>query len=232
MNKSFKSSTRGQFCPVMTFKAQEGQVDQLQIFGEIDGEEVGGFGVKDLAFKMLTNQGEKLHVLINSPGGSVTEGNAIAAILKGSKKQVTTQGVGLVASIATIILLAGDKVKLEKNAFFMIHNPWAFAVGEAQELESTAKVLKAMQANLLGVYVSAIQKRGKLLNNSVEETREHVKKMMNQETWFTAQQALEAGFIDEVTKEAQFLNKATAQDYLDKVSKFKNTPIKLKELIG
>ena len=162
---------------------------------------------------------------INSPGGSVTEGQAIAAFIKGFPAKIDTSGVGLVASIATTILLAGDSVTMDKGSWFMVHNPWANALGEAEELRQTANLLDEMKSQLINVYVDAIQKNKKLINGRRKDTSQQVALWMEEETWFTAKQALEAGFIQGITNGAEFLNKERAQNIYNSCSKFKNVPV-------
>jgi len=159
----------------------------ILITGEID--EFWGTGLRSLADEITQSNAQNIMLQINSPGGSVTEGLAIAAFIKGFPAKIDTSGVGLVASIATTILLAGDVVTMDKNSYFMIHNPWANALGEAEELRHTANLLDEMKNQLINVYVDAIQKNNKLINGRRKETAKQVALWMEQETWFTASEA-------------------------------------------
>jgi ATP-dependent protease ClpP protease subunit len=195
----------------------------ILITGEID--EFWGTGLRSLADEIGQSKAESIMLQINSPGGSVTEGQAIAAFIKGYPAKIDTSGVGLVASIATTILLAGDVVTMDKNSYFMIHNPWANALGEAEELRHTANLLDEMKNQLINVYVDAIQKNNKLINGRRKDTAKQVAIYMEQETWFTASEALEAGFIQGITNGAEFLNRETAKNIYNSCSKFKNVPV-------
>ncbi len=207
------------------FNQNEGSSTSANILitGEID--EFWGTGLRSLADEITQSKAQNIMLQINSPGGSVTEGQAIAAFIKGYPAQIDTSGVGLVASIATTILLAGDVVTMDKNSYFMIHNPWANALGEAEELRHTANLLDEMKNQLINVYVDAIQKNNKLINGRRKETAKQVALWMEQETWFTASEALEAGFIQGLTNGAEFLNKETAKNIYNSCSKFKNVPV-------
>lgn len=195
----------------------------ILITGEID--EFWGTGLRSLADEITQSKAQNIMLQINSPGGSVTEGQAIAAFIKGYPAKIDTSGVGLVASIATTILLAGDVVTMDKNSYFMIHNPWANALGEAEELRHTANLLDEMKNQLINVYVDAIQKNNKLINGRRKDTANQVAIYMEKETWFTASEALEAGFIQGLTNGAEFLNKETAKNIYNSCSKFKNVPV-------
>ena len=70
-------------------------------------------------------------ILLSSGGGSVFDGIAMSGLIQRHSAKTTVTGVGFVASIATVVLLAADNVKLDKNAFIMIHNAWTFEAGEA-----------------------------------------------------------------------------------------------------
>jgi len=207
------------------FNQEEGSPPSVNILitGEID--EFWGTGLRSLADEITQSKAKNIMLQINSPGGSVTEGQAIAAFIKGFPAKIDTSGVGLVASIATTILLAGDSVTMDKGSWFMIHSPWANALGEAEELRHTANLLDEMKSQLINVYVDAIQKNKKLINGRRKDTSQQVAIWMEEETWFTAKQALEAGFIQGITNGAEFLNKETAQNIYNSCSKFKNVPV-------
>lgn len=157
----------------------------IDIFGEIG--DWWGYGVREMAFDLSQLPPSKpLTIRIHSPGGMVTEGLALRNLLKGHSGPVTTQGIGFVASIASVVLLAGNRVQMAENSFLMIHRPFMLAQGDSEDLRSGAALLDQMEENLVNIYVSAIQKNGK----DNEQTRGQVKEWLAQETWFTAQQAL------------------------------------------
>jgi ClpP protease-like protein len=96
----------------------------------------------------------------------------------------------LCASIATIIALSGESISMPKNGLYMIHNPHVFTGGESKDLIRTAGLMDNMKDNLLDVYIA---KTGK--------PKAELSKLMDDETWFTAAEAKEAGFIDSIRDE-------------------------------
>jgi len=204
------------------FNQNEGSSPSANILitGEID--EFWGTGLRSLSDEIAQSKAQNIMLQINSPGGSVTEGQAIAAFIKGFPAKIDTSGVGLVASIATTILLAGDVVTMDKNSYFMIHNPWANALGEAEELRHTANLLDEMKNQLINVYVAAIQKNKKLINGRRKETAKNiynscskfknvpveflnkVKIMANTTNQEAEKETVESGFFDHIKS---FFNK-------------------------
>lgn len=204
------------------FNAADDGVD-IEILDEID--DWWGYGVRQLSYD-LSNAGDRaIRVKVHSPGGLFTEGMGIRNLLRG-RGNVSTSGVGLVASIATAILLSGDKgkVSMSDNAMFMIHEAWAGMIGGAEDMEAASAFLRKLNGQLADMYLAAIRERGKLVNGSEEDTRAQIVSWMAAETWFTAQEALDAGFIDEVTDGVEFITTDNAQAYLTVFNSFNNAP--------
>jgi ATP-dependent Clp protease protease subunit len=165
----------------------------IDILGEIS-ESVNSYN--SVRTKINQANGQPINLTISSGGGSVTEGMGIADLVANYPEETTATGIGLVASIATVVLLAADNVKMTENAFMMIHRPWSYTMGNADELEATAELLDKMEAKLLDIYTASVLKRRGYQNN----LKEIITNMMAAETWLTAQEALEFGFIDEIVK--------------------------------
>jgi ATP-dependent Clp protease protease subunit len=201
--------------------AEEGKANLL-INGEIDS--YWGTGLREVADKIATSGASEIMVQLNSPGGSVTEGLAIASFLKGYPATIDTSIIGLSASIATTIALAGNKTSISEGSFFMIHNPWSFTAGESEDLRETADLLDKMKGELVNIYVNAIEKNGKLIDGDKEKTKEKVSELMDKETWFTAQETVDFGFIQEVTEAVEFMNKDNAKNIYNNCKNFKNVP--------
>lgn len=161
--------------------------------------EVNSFTTQTTLESLNAANSEDITLKISSPGGSVLEGFAIMDALAAYPGEVTTLGVGYVASIASVILLAGDKVKMAENAFLMVHNPWSYMEGDAEDMRKQADILEKMEMQIADVYAkSMVKRKGKSYKSALAQALQY----MEQETWFTAQEALSAGFIDEiVTKE-------------------------------
>lgn len=120
---------------------------------------IGNDGFSEVSLRSVMEQVKNLGdvdsylVNINSAGGEVTEGYAIYNYLTSLNKPITTRGVGLVASIATVIFLSGDTRELYANTQFLIHNPWTFGEGDAEALQKKAEELKSIENQLLEFYV-------------------------------------------------------------------------------
>jgi ATP-dependent protease ClpP protease subunit/uncharacterized coiled-coil protein SlyX len=145
-------------------------------------------------------------VYIDSVGGSVTDGNSIAALLREHAKnyntEVETVGIGLVASIATMVLLAGTKVTMDRDAMLMIHNPLAqYVSGESDDLRKVADTLDTIKAQLAARYLLKIEGNGKLIDDSREKTMTMIVDYMENEKWFSAQEALDIGLIDSIKED-------------------------------
>lgn len=159
--------------------------------------------VRDLS----TISAKTITVRINSPGGDVFDGTAIFNALKNHPARIVTRIEGLAASIASIIALAGDEVQAHANTMFMIHNSWAVGIGDQHALRETADILAKIDSNILDVYYA---KTG--------HGKKELKQMMNDETWFTAKEAEERGFVDTIIE-----TQASAQARFD-LSMFANVP--------
>lgn len=156
-------------------------------------DEIGGWGIsaKDFISGLKASKAKRPLVRINSPGGSVFDGIAIANYLRGL--EATVQIDGLAASIAGIIALAGKEVRIAENGFFMIHNPWGVAVGDSEQMTAQAELLAKLEDTLANDYAAKSRK-------PIAE----VKKWMADETWFTAAEAKAAGLVDTITETASF----------------------------
>jgi ATP-dependent Clp protease protease subunit len=128
-----------------------------------------------------------IRLRINSPGGSVFDGRAMYAALKAHPSKVIASIEGVAASAATSVAMAADEVQMVKGSMFMIHNAWTIAMGNANDLIETAALLEKIDGNLVADYTA---KTGK--------SADQVSAWMAAETWFTASEAVDAGFADKV----------------------------------
>ena len=176
-------------------------------------DEIGMWGISAKRFaEDLRDLGniKHLNVRINSPGGSVTDGNAIYNTIRNHVARVTVDIDGIALSMGSVIAMAGDHIRMADNALFMIHNPWGGAMGDADEMRKTADVMDKMKKTLLSAYT---KKTGL--------SEEVISDMMDDETWLDASEALEQGFIDEIDGEIEL---AASFD----LSEFRNVPERLK----
>jgi ATP-dependent Clp protease protease subunit len=198
---------------------------EIDIFGDIDSW--WGYNLNQLRYDLSAVQGNDLTVNISTYGGDAFEALAIGGVLDSLQKNVTTIGYGVVASAGTPILLAGKKRKMAANSFFMIHNPTAMTGGEASEIRKTADLLDKIQSQLVDIYVTAIEKSGKLIDGSRETTAKKVTKWVENETWFTADEALQYGFIDEITEPVEFITPTNAAEFKNKIAAYKKVPAQI-----
>ena len=153
-----------------------------------DAGKWGEVNIKDITQQIQDNKdADKLIVHIHSPGGDVDEGFGIHDILVASGKVIETRIEGLCASIATVISLAGSIRLITQNSDFMIHTPFTWAEGDADDFQKYADQLQVIEDKIIDFYVA---KTG--------SSRESIEEMMKEETWLSADQAKELGFVTEI----------------------------------
>jgi ATP-dependent Clp protease, protease subunit len=198
----------------LTIRNAHGNVPELLIYDDIGPDYYGLIGPNTVAqaLKELGDVGE-IRVRINSPGGSVFDGVAIYNQLKSHKAKMTVVIDGLAASIASIIAMAGDTVEIAENAMMMIHDPMAFAWGNAAELRKMTELLDSIKTTLVGTYAA---------RTGEKSSAEQIEKWMTDETWFNGTEAVDSGLADLVSA-----NKA-ASAYIDPIYAYKKTPDQFK----
>ena len=149
---------------------------------------IGGYDInaKQFAEELKGIEAETIHLRINSPGGSVVDGNAIFNALNRHDAKIITHIDGLAASMASVVAMVGDEVHMADNALMMIHNPWTITMGDADDLRADAELLDKMSNSIINAYSRS------------QYEPEEIKDLMDAETWFTAQEALDAGLIDHI----------------------------------
>jgi ATP-dependent Clp endopeptidase proteolytic subunit ClpP len=169
-----------------------GETSTIQIFDQIGEDWYGGSGLSAKQFSDVLNEigNGPLLIEINSPGGNVWDGLSIYNQLRGRKAPVTTRVVGIAASIASIIALAGDRVEMADAALMMIHDPSGMASGTSEDMRKMADALDQHAEVLVGVYA---KKTGK--------SPESIRAAMKAETWFTTAEALAFGLVDKPIKQ-------------------------------
>jgi ATP-dependent Clp protease, protease subunit len=157
------------------------------------GESFWGEGVSAKSFqKELTALGkvDKINLHINSPGGDVFDGFTIYNLLAQHPARVVVDIDGLAASIASIIAMAGDEIRIASNAMMMIHNPHGMAMGDDREMQRVAGLLQQIKVSLVDTYAARTNQPA----NKLEA-------WMDEETWMTADTAVQQGFADVVSAE-------------------------------
>jgi len=142
-----------------------------------------GVTVKRIQGALRSIGARDVTVNINSPGGNFFEGVAIYNALREHKGKVTIKVLGLAASAASVIAMAGDEIQMGHGSFIMIHNAWAVAIGNRHDLAEAATKLAPFDEAMAQVYAARTGLAVKVASD-----------MMDKETWIGAQQALDDGF--------------------------------------
>lgn len=173
------------------------QSEQKQgMYAEINGNEIKLYGriwqgdaayiLRDIS-KLLNNSANNLTIHLHTPGGSVIDGNLIYNELVKAKANISIVIDGLAASMGSILMLSGRHVSIAENAFIMVHAPSGYQEGNAKDFEGTAKVLRAMESSFL-----------KKLSAKTSKKPEDIKDWMVGDNWFSADEALKEGLVDEI----------------------------------
>ena len=203
---------------------------QIDIFSEIDS--MWGYSLATLTNQLAYANGQPINVRINSPGGSVVEGLAIANLLNSYNGGVTVEVVGYAASIASVIVAKAKKAVMVKDSFLMIHEPYIGAIGAtATELQQLSNTAQMFEDTIVNAYVDSIKRRGK----HTERTEFEIRNAMKAETWYTAEEALAMGLVDEVVANVDTINDNAAPALANydatmwnSIKEFKNIPDTLK----
>lgn len=195
---------------------------EIEFYGPIS--EYSWFG-DEITPKLFKDDLEKhggggpVTIRIHSPGGDVFAASAIRAMIVDYPGRVTTRIDGLCASAATYVAMAGDHVVMQDSAFFMIHDPWTITIGGVEELKTTINFLKTIKNGIVETY-----------QNKTHLEAEELERMMSNETWMTARQAQEKGFVDEVVSVSDakpFKLQLQNMAVLNCLNSYKNVPVEL-----
>ena len=168
--------------------------------------DIGTFGVSAQSFveEIKEYEDKELAIHINSLGGEVFDGMAIYSIIQRRKAKTTVYIEGIAASIASVIALAADEVIMSENSLLMIHNAWGGTQGDASEMRKQADVLDKISNEIAEIYVK-----------KTHLPYDEIVRMMSEETWLTAEEAVALGFVDSISEPIKVAAKYD-------VSKFKN----------
>lgn len=170
--------------------AADGDEPQTITIYDVIGEDAwtgGGFTAKRMNAALRSIGAKDVTVKINSPGGSVFEGFAIYNELRQHNAKVTVEVMGIAASAAAYIAMAGDDIKMGLGSFIMVHNAWGGVVGNRNDLAEAIDVLERID----GAQMDIFEARTGMDRKSIE-------KYMDAETFFSANDAVSKGFADEV----------------------------------
>jgi ATP-dependent Clp protease protease subunit len=180
-------------------------------------DEVSLWSVRGIVQQLRSAPDAPITLRINSPGGDVQEGFALANALRSHKGRKIAVIEGVCASAATFPACACDELHMHAESLLMIHSPWGGTAGDASELESFADVLKKMSDLMVGMYQ---RKTG-----ADEET---VRGWMSKETWMKPQEAKDAGFCDLIISADEPLSARARRRFAALVAKLKLPPVHTK----
>ncbi|WP_036170374.1 head maturation protease, ClpP-related [Massilia sp. 9096] len=147
----------------------------------------GGVSAEALVPEIRSIKSGTVRLRINSPGGDVFAAQAICQAIRDTGAKVIAHIDGYAASAATVIATAADEVEIADGGFYMIHNAWTWAIGNANDLTATAALLSKIDGSLAAQYA---KKSGMAVDD--------VRAAMDAETWYTAEEAVAAGLVDRV----------------------------------
>jgi ATP-dependent Clp protease protease subunit len=181
----------------------EGDEATVYLYGVIDSY-YGDIKAADFVKALAELTAPTIHLRINSPGGDVFDARAMATAIRGHKSKVIAHIDGWALSAATTIAIAAAEVEIADGSFFMIHQAWTFAYGNANDLIETADLLEKIDATLAADY-----------GRKTKKSNEQIVQWMADTTWFNAQEAVDAGFADRVFKGAEPAADAAAANRWD-----------------
>ncbi len=178
---------------------------------EAEAQWWGGVSAEGLVKEIRALQVDTIHLRINCAGGDVFAGRAIEQALRESNAKVIAHIDGYAASAASFLMLAASEIEITKGGFVMIHNAWSIAIGNAQDIRKTADLLEKVDTSIVDSYAA---KTG--------QEKATITDWMAKETWFSAQEAVDNGFVDRIAPEN---NKSTSKNESGwNLSAYKNAP--------
>lgn len=195
--------------------ARDGGIAEIAIF-----DEIGGWGITARQFAQELSSYRDLTLIklyIHSPGGDVFEGMAIYNLIRNHPARVEVEVLGLAASMASVIAMAGDLIIMPENAMMMIHRPWGIQGGDADSMRRYAELLDKVEDTLVSAYTT---KTGL--------TADAIKTMLAAETWLTGAEAVEQGFADQLAQPLQMAASLTSK----RIEEFDHMPEQLKNLMA
>ena len=190
----------------LDLKASESEDNTISILDTI-GEDWFGEGVtaKRISAALRSIGDKDVVVNINSGGGDFFEGVAIYNLLRSHPAKVTVRVLGLAASAASVIAMAGDEIQVAQNGFLMIHNSWVVAVGNRFDLIEAASTMEPFDQSMAELYA-----------DRAGVDPEVAAQWMADETWFSGQKAVDDGLADSLLPKdsvVQDVNSSTETEY-------------------
>lgn len=163
---------------------QDENAAEIYIYGDIGGW-WGGVDAEVLAKDIAGLDVETINVRINSPGGLVFDGIAIYNALARHKAKIVVHIESLAASIASVIAMAGDEIRIAESAHIMVHKPWSGVIGDSDAMRLEADILDTLESAITDTYEAR-----------TEQDRDQLEAWVSAETWFKGKDAVDHGFAD------------------------------------
>lgn len=164
----------------------ENKADLVQVY-IYDAIGFGGVAAADFVAELANYKRQAMELHINSPGGDAFDGIAIYNALRSHDADLTVVVDALAASAGSVIAMAGDKVVMNHGSEMMIHDAHGLSVGNAADMQGMGDLLSRLSDDIAGIYAERT-------GNTAKEMRD----LMKSETWFNAEEAVEAGLADEI----------------------------------
>jgi ATP-dependent protease ClpP protease subunit len=169
---------------IRALEAGDNVISMFDVIGE-DYWSGGGVTAKKVAAQLRAIGDRPVEVQLNSPGGDMFEGIAIYNVLREHPQEVTVKVMGMAASAASILAMAGDRIEIGAASFLMIHNCWVVAIGNRHDMRETADFLEPFDSAMVDVYAARSKGDAKA-----------IAKWMDAETYMSGSMAIDRGFAD------------------------------------
>ncbi len=166
-------------------RAVQSGANTISVLDVIGDDLSGGVTSRRIAAALRSIRETEVFVDINSPGGDFFEGVAIYNMLREHKAKVTVRILGIAASAASVIAMAGDEIQIGKAGFLMVHNAWVMAVGNRHDLIEAAATMEPFDDAMATLYADRA---------GIEKAK--ASEWMDRETWFNGEQAVSVGLAD------------------------------------
>jgi len=191
----------------LEIKAKSNGIAEMFMYGDISRYDINAREVgKEL--RKLDAKINTLEIRLFSGGGDVFEGIAIYNLLKQSDKKIVMYIDGLAASIASVIMLAGDEVIMGEGSQVMIHKPWSIAAGNSNDFMELIDQLDRVENEMIKIYQKA---------TGLPESQ--IMKMLSEETWFNTDEAIEFNFADKIIEPQAHMSIAASINSCDWIKK-------------
>jgi len=191
MHRKLLNLLRDNARAVRDFRAlTEGAEATLYLYDVID--DFFGISAEMVARELSDITAETIHVRINSPGGDVFAARAIQTALAQHPARIIAHIDGVAASAATFITTAADEIRMTDGGMYMIHKAWSLALGNADDMRDTAGLLDQVDKSIV-----------RTLAARTSRNEEEILQWMADETWMSAEEAHERGFVDHIDEVTQ-----------------------------